>query len=147
MIWSCLQTKAVIELIHKQNDVVSPFTLFVCKLARAVILASCSSECSAIIFGPPVPQNEYFIILCQINYPPQNLGPPFIELLCWKKDHTRNGYRQQNGSLQHLVIQWYNGFDKYSDKMVLPHMSRLTDYSIRGQYTLAGLKCWLHVAT
>ena len=31
--------------------------------------------------------------------------------------------------------------------MVLPHMSRLRDYSIRGQYTLAGLKCWVHVAT
>ena len=42
-----LQTKAVIELIHAQNDiafiVVAPFSPFVCKLARVAVLASCGS--------------------------------------------------------------------------------------------------------
>ena len=45
--WHSLQTKAVIELLHAQNDivliVVAPFSPFVCKLARMVVLASCSS--------------------------------------------------------------------------------------------------------
>jgi len=42
-----LQTKAVIELLHAQNDiafvVVAPFSPLVCKLERAAILASCGS--------------------------------------------------------------------------------------------------------
>ena len=42
-----LQTKAVIELLHVQNDIafvtVAPFSPFVCKLARVVVLASCGS--------------------------------------------------------------------------------------------------------
>jgi len=42
-----LQTKAVIELLHAQYDivfiVVAPFIQFVCKLARVAVLASCSS--------------------------------------------------------------------------------------------------------
>ena len=45
--WHSLQTKAVIELLHTQNDitciVVAPFSLFVCKLARVAVLTSCSS--------------------------------------------------------------------------------------------------------
>jgi len=42
-----LQTKAVIELLHAQNDIafiaVAPFSPFICKLAKVVVLASCGS--------------------------------------------------------------------------------------------------------
>ena len=42
-----LQTKALIEVLHAQNDiafvVVAPFSPFVCKLARVAVLASCDS--------------------------------------------------------------------------------------------------------
>ena len=42
-----LRTKALIELLHSQNDiafvVAAPFSPFVCKLARVAVLASCDS--------------------------------------------------------------------------------------------------------
>jgi len=60
-----------------------------------------------------VSPEQLFHILHETNHHPRNLGPPFFDLLCRKKDHTRNGYHQQNGSLEHLVIQWYNGFDEH----------------------------------
>ena len=45
--WHSLQTKAVIELLHTQNDIVfvaaAFFNLFVCKLAQVAVLSSCGS--------------------------------------------------------------------------------------------------------
>jgi len=42
-----LQTKAVIELLHAQNDmafvIVAPFSPFVCKLANVAVFGSCGS--------------------------------------------------------------------------------------------------------
>ena len=47
LLTSIAYTKAVIEPFHAQNDitfiVVAPFSPFVCKLARAAVLASCGS--------------------------------------------------------------------------------------------------------